>query len=551
MSFLAGFVHRRPWIVMLTVIALTGLFIVGATRIKVSSGLREFYSQTDPRIRSLDRIDEAFGGSEYIMIAFLSERVFTVRGLQVLSDLSLALEELDGVGRVRSITNIAEVMGTPWGLEVSQMLDHVPDSEDEVEAFRARIAENGEISRALLSDGGDYVLTLVGLSPGADAGRVARLVQEVVGELAPGFSPHYAGGPVLAGAADEFLKIDLKKLFPVCAIVIVVVLFASFRTAAGVILPLVTVLLSVVWTMGLMGFVGIPLTQITSALPVVLLATGSAYGIHIMHRYYENRANGADGGAAANGAVKSTGIAIVLAGLTTVAGYSSNVASSIVRIREFGLLAGFGVGASLIIALAFVPSVLSIFRPARCRVGRRTDDCLGGGCPPEEMACASDVSFSPGAIGDHRRGVQKECLEAGRTPSLSWRASLFAGIGRLVARRGRAIGVIAAAVAVFAVAGIARITVDTNPVTFFPAGSAERRDFDLVRSKFGGVDTIQIMIDGDILDPATLSAIERIHDEFESVGGYGQALSVVSVLKQASRALHDNDPAWQRLPSTR
>lgn len=400
MSHLAGFVHRRPWVVIVAVIALTGLFIVGATRIKVSSGLREFYSQTDPKIRSLDRIDEAFGGSEYIMIAFPSERVFTPGGLRVLSGLSDSLGELDGVGRVRSITNIAEVMGTPWGLEVSQILDHMPESEDEVEAFRARIAENGEISRALISDGGDYVLTLVGLSPGADAGRVARSVREAVGELAPGFSPHFAGGPVLADAADEFLKIDLKKLFPLCAIVIILVLFASFRTAAGVLLPLVTVLLSVVWTMGLMGFVGIPLTQITSALPVVLLATGSAYGIHIMHRYYENRANGADGGAAANWAVKSVGIPIVLAGLTTVAGYGSNVASSIVRIREFGLLSGFGVGASLIIALAFVPAVLSVFRPERYRVGARADDCPGGGCPPGETACASDVSFRPGALGD-------------------------------------------------------------------------------------------------------------------------------------------------------
>lgn len=551
MSHLAGFVHRRPWVVVLTVIALTGLFIVGATRIKVSSSLREFYSQTDPKIRSLDLIDEAFGGSEYIMIAFPSERVFTPGGLRVLSGISDSLEELDGVGRVRSITNIAEVVGTPWGLEVSQILDHMPESEDEVEAFRARIAENGEISRALLSDGGDYVLTLVGLSPGADAGRVARSVREAVGEFAPGFSPHFAGGPVLADAADEFLKIDLKKLFPLCAIVIILVLFASFRTAAGVMLPLVTVLLSVVWTMGLMGFVGIPLTQITSALPVVLLATGSAYGIHIMHRYYENRANGADGGEAANRAVKSVGVAIVLAGLTTVAGYGSNVASSIVRIREFGLLSGFGVGASLIIALAFVPAVLSVIRPARCRVGTRAGDCSGGGCPPCETACASDVSFRPGELGDHRRGVQREPLEAGKTPSPSWRASLFEGIGEFVARRGRAIGILAAAVAVLGVAGIARVTVDTNPVTFFPSGSTERRDFDLVRSNFGGVDTIQIMVDGDILDPKTLLAIERIHDEFESAGGYGQALSIVNVLKQASRALHDNDPAWGRLPSTR
>ena len=240
----------------------------------------------------------------------------------------------------------------------------------------------------------------------------------------------------------------------------------------------------------------------------------------------------------------------MLAGLTTVAGYGSNVASSIVRIREFGLLSGFGVGASLIIALAFVPAVLSVFRPERYRVGARADDCPGGGCPPGETACASDVSFRPGALGDHRRGVQKERLEAGKMSSPSWRASLFEGIGGFVARRGRAIGILAVAVAVLAVAGIARVTVDTNPVTFFPSGSIRRRDFDLVRSNFGGVDTIQIMVDGDILDPEH-SAIERIHDEFESAGGYGQALSIVNVLKQASRALHDNDPAWERLPSTR
>ena len=106
MSHLAGFVHRRPWVVIVAVIALTGLFIVGATRIKVSSGLREFYSQTDPKIRSLDRIDEAFGGSEYIMIAFPSERVFTPGGLRVLSGLSDSLGELDGVGRAVSYTHL-------------------------------------------------------------------------------------------------------------------------------------------------------------------------------------------------------------------------------------------------------------------------------------------------------------------------------------------------------------------------------------------------------------------------------------------------------------
>lgn len=547
MSFITGFVCRRPWVVIAAVIAITCISILGTMRIRVSSGLREFYAQTDPQIKSMDLIEETFGGSEYIMIAFPSEQVFTVRGLRALSALSEGLEEIEGIARVRSITNIAEVTGTPWGLEVSQTLEDMPETEEEAEAFRVRIEESSEISGALLSGDGDHVLTLVGLSPGADAGRVAKSVQEATGRLAPDFSPHYAGGPVLAGAADEFLKTDIKKLLPVCTIVIVVVLFASFRTVAGVVLPLATVMLSVVWTMGLMGFADIPFTQITSALPVVLLATGSAYGIHIMHRYYENHASGADGSSAASSAVESVGVAIVLAGITTIAGYGSNAASSVVRIREFGLLAGFGVSAGLVIALTFVPAVLSIFRPAPRKVALEGSGCPGGGCPP----VVARIGRYGSTVNDSSDCASKEHPVGAGEVERSWRDSLFAALSRLVARRGWATGLIAAALAVFALAGVARIQVDTSPVTFFPSDSVERRDFDLIRSEFGGVDTVQIMVGGDILDPKTLSAIERVHGEFESVGGYGRALSIVNVLKQASRALHDNDKAWERLPSTR
>ncbi|HOK70430.1 MAG TPA: hypothetical protein PLM83_03100, partial [Bacillota bacterium] len=168
MSFIAGFVCRRPWVVIAAVIAITCISLLGTMRIRVSSGLREFYAQTDPQIKSMDLIEETFGGSEYIMIAFPSEQVFTVRGLRALYALSEGMEEIEGIARVRSITNIAEVTGTPWGLEVSQTLEDMPETEEEAEAFRVRIEESSEISGALLSGDGDHVLTLVGLSPGAD-----------------------------------------------------------------------------------------------------------------------------------------------------------------------------------------------------------------------------------------------------------------------------------------------------------------------------------------------------------------------------------------------
>ena len=479
---LSRFVQNHPVAVIVATILITVLAALSATRITVSTAVRDFFPSTDPEIVALDHIDEIFGGSEYVLIAAKADDVFTPEGLQVLQDITQSIEDIDGVHSVRSVTNMVEVQGTPWGLEVVDLLAEMPTDQGEADVVRLRMEENPQIAGVLLSESGRYVLALAQLDQGVDAGAVSGQIRAVIDQHRGDITFHLSGSPCLSKAAEEYLRDDLFKLFPFAVAVIVIVLALSFRTISGVLLPLVTVLLSIVWTLGLMGAIGVPLTQMSAVLPVVLLSSGSAYGLHMMHRYYEENGNGnanasvlARGNGSAGRALESVGIAIILAGVTTVAGFGSNVFSSMRRMREFGGLSAIGVGFALLIALTFLPAVLTV-------LDRRH------GSKHSRIARAGSASRGKTMAQGSRRFLER--------------------MGNYVLRKPIVVVIATLALIVWSAGGLSRLKVDTDFATFFDESSVARRDSDLIRTEFGGVDTIQVLVEGDILDPVTLNAME-------------------------------------------
>lgn len=525
MRSFSRFVQKYPVAIIVATVLITVLAAMSATRITVSTAVRDFFPSSDPEIAALDHIDEIFGGSDYVLIAAEADDVFTPEGLQILQDITQGIEDVDGVHSVRSITNMVEVQGAPWGLEVVDLLAEMPADQSEADAVRRRMEDNPQISGVLLSDSGRYVLSLAQISQGVDAGAVSGQIRAVVDQHSDGITFHISGAPLLGKAAEEYLKDDLFKLFPFAVAVIIAVLALSFRTLSGVLLPLVTVLLSIVWTLGLMGAVGAPLTQMSAVLPVVLLSSGSAYGLHMMHRYYEENGNGngkANGSLGRNGAagraLESVGIAIVLAGVTTVAGFASNVFSSMKRMREFGGFTAVGVAFALLIALTFLPAVLTV-------LDRRH------GSKHSRMARASSTAQGNGMAQVSRRLMEK--------------------VGNYVLRKPTVVVIATLVLVAWSAGGLSRLRVDSDFAAFFDESSVARRDFDLIRTEFGGVDTIQVLVEGDILDPATLNAMDRAQQGFQKGSGFGKAFSIVDVVKQVSLALHEDDPQWNRIPDSR
>lgn len=177
-----------------------------------------------------------------------------------------------------------------------------------------------------------------------------------------GVQYYVAGIPVVVSVLSSMMREDLGTLMPIAILVILVVLGLSFKSFRGVFIPALTVVLSVTWTLGLMALLGIPLTVGTTVMPIILLGIGTAYGIHFLNRYNEDALFYRDRRELVQNSVRHVGVAVVMAALTTIAGFSSLTTTGLSTIQEFGAFSAIGIFFALVLSLTLTPSLLVLFK---------------------------------------------------------------------------------------------------------------------------------------------------------------------------------------------
>lgn len=193
--------------------------------------------------------------------------------------------------------------------------------------------------------------------------EIYQQVNEIIERYpVPGVQYYVAGFPVVVGVISSMIQADLKRLIPIAVLIILFVLAVSFRTVRGVFIPAITVMISVIWTIGLMSLLRVPITMATTCLPVILLGIGTAYAIHILNRYNEDASQFSDRRSLVVHSVSLVGSAVIMAALTTIAGFGSLVSSRLAFIREFGVFSAVGVLFALILSMTLTPSLLSLCR---------------------------------------------------------------------------------------------------------------------------------------------------------------------------------------------
>ena len=138
--------------------------------------------------------------------------------------------------------------------------------------------------------------------------------------------------------------------------------------------PLLTVLLSLVWCVGTMAYAHVPISIVSTVLPVLLVAVGSAYGIHLIHHFQNEAVGRADPRTAGKYTLDVVGSGVFMAGLTTMAGFGSLGFNRIVPLRDFGLFIGVGVFYALMLSLYMVMALLMRFG-GRAKPARKPAEC--------------------------------------------------------------------------------------------------------------------------------------------------------------------------------
>lgn len=363
------------------------------------------------------------------------------------------------------------------------------------------------------------LLVVVRTTPNLDQPNRERLLDAIKSEVHQLFKDgrypiHMAGYSVVDQAVACNMHQDITRLLPLVFGVVALFLFLSFRNLAGLLYPMVTILLAVGWCMGAMALLDVPLSVVGTAMPILLVAVGSAYGIHLIY-YFVHRQSATDHrGQAMADTLDGTGRGVIMAGLTTVAGFASLAFNDIVPLRDFGVFTALGVFFALLVSLFLISALLMRF-----------------------------------GVRSPARGMEPENVKKRRGPT-----SLIRGLSGLSTRHPKTVLTISALVVIGSVIGLTGLRVEMNNVSFFKKGTDIRRADTFINRNFAGTVDIRVIFSSTeangVLDTRVLDAMERLaatisrqHTEV------GKTLSVLDLIRKMNQAFYFNDPAYYRIPT--
>lgn len=505
MQKLAKWVGRHPRSIIAIVLVTTLFFGYGLTKIQVSTDVKKMLPEDDPGVAAFDEVDETFGGAEFAMIILDMGEVFSASALHEIDQLTNDLERVKGVSSVLSITNIEEIKGVEDGIEVVELIKEIPTNESELQELKHRVLSDDDYAGQIVSKNGKIALVLVQLLPNVDKKIVVYNIKEVLKKLELDKKAYLTGDAVMDQEISKIVVGDMSKLLPLAILVVIAILYFSFRNIRGIVLPLLIVIVTAIWTVGLMGYFGTPLSNISNIMPIIIISMGIADGIHILTRYREELSLTSDKWKSLTRTVVAVGLACFLTSITTMIGFGSLYTSSIRPIKDFGLFTAIGVGIAFVITVTLFLAFLSLLRPDRRELDKKRKVLL--------------------------KGILKK-----------W-ANFIVGRAKMVL-------VAAGLLALLAGVGIPLISTEMNFINFFKPDSRIRLAFNTMKENFGGVEPVQVVVKGNIQDPKVLQAMERFENEIGKIEILGKPTSVVNILRNTNKALHEGKPEHEILPET-
>lgn len=491
MSILSHFIlkARLPIIIFAALITLVlGFFLKD---IKINPDITSYLPEDDPIVARFDKIGAEYGGNLMALVVVESENTFTRQQIEYINHLTGEFEILEGVSYVTSITNVLDIRKGEFGIEIGRLVDRyaLPETEEELSALRTYVLGKDIYRGHLVSSDGTSSLIICRLLNDTDEVATARQIKAIVEASEKQGNVSFGGAPFMMLDVTNIIIKDLLLLIPLVAIVCALLLFLCFRSFHGVVLPLLSVGMSSIWTMGSMAILNIPLTIISDIIPVILVAVGSAYSIHVISRFSECRRNKHQGKPEYESGLADVALPVMLAAFTTMIGFCSFILGSYLgMIREFGIFTSVGILFAFIISITVVPSIVSLLP---VRAGR-----------------------SSGAR--ERKGSVSENL-----------------IALLTSKR---VAVLIAGIIIFIVflTGIPRIERRVDIIDYFKPNTFTRRTERVLRDEFGGSTPIYVTVSGDIQDPGVLREMKKLQVFLESQEDIRNIQSVVNLLETMS-----------------
>ncbi|VAX27950.1 Predicted exporter of the RND superfamily [hydrothermal vent metagenome] len=510
-------VIRRRWgliIVTLLVVVFAGR---GMFFLTFNNDNRVFFSPENPQLKALEALENTYTKENGVLfvIAAKDGNIFTRETLSAIEELTEKSWHIPYTIRVDSLTNYQHTEVSEDDLIVENLAKNAMQLND-VELRRIKKIALSEplLLNRMISSAGDvtriYANTLL---PGKSVNEVTE-VSDYVNKLAeaarkthPGIDIYLTGGVLLNNAFGEASKKDMATLIPAMFLTLILIVGLSLRSFYATIATLFVILISTVTAMGVAGWLGISITAASVNAPTIILTLAVADSVHLLATMIRLIRQGKNRQKAIVEALRTNLQAVFLTSTTTAIGFLSMNFSDAPPFRDLGNIVAIGVSSAFFYSVLFLPALMAVF-PLRIKIKQEDR--------PET----------------HLNRLANFVI--GWPKTILW-ISLLIGVALTT--------------------GISRIELNDNFIKYFDESNEIRRATDFMEAHLTGADLIEYALESGeesgINDPSYLTQVEAFANWYRTQPKVSHVLSITDIIKRLNQNMHENDPAYYRIPERR
>jgi len=500
MNRLSKLIVKLRWLIILTVVVITAFLGMQLKHLTIDSDVLNSLPDDDPVAKLYKNIGDKYGGMSVAMIVLETDDVFNAEVFLHIKQITDSLKYTEGVLTVSSLTDIIDIKNVDGGIEVGKLVDEyeLPSTKSEMQKLKKYVFSKDLYKGSIVSDDGTATMIIMTFEDNVDKQVLADKIQKNIESLNLPEKLYFGGLPMMMNNVSTSMRADLQKLMPIVFFLIAFILLLSFRSARGVILPLLTALIAVIWTLGMMVVLGFQLTMISNNIPIILLAVGSAYTIHVINRINQTIDNNRR--QAIITALTYITIPVLLAAITTAIGFVSFVFGAyLTTIRDFGIFSSLGTLFAVVLSIFLVPALIAVFSKKSVE---QEDD---------------------------KKPIKN------KTDILS--QFLLKPLIRFLFKKPKATLAIWFIVILVSISGMFMIKASVNMQEYFKPNHPSRVSEEVMQNKFGGTQPIFIRFTGDMQNPEVLNLMIKTGKYMEKSPFISKTHSVANLIEEMNNAM--------------
>ncbi len=364
--WLLNFSFLYPRLVLLALVVLTASVAPQISNLKFDISAQSLLAKSDPSWKFYQDSVRQFGSDNVVMLILSDKDLFQPAKLEAIRATVKRLKRLDFVHSTSSLFDVPNVKEVNGFIETRPFLLEIPQQAEDIKVLLEDAAANTLVDKNLLSS--DHQTMAINLFIEQTSKRLGRDA-EITGAIERELEPLKAvldnafqmSSPYVRDQISRQIQIDMKSIMPAALAMLLVVLGLSMGRLNCSIVPLSSAIISIVLTLSYMAWMEIPVNVLTSIIPALLIIIGSTEDVHLMAEYHSGLREGLSRDEAVKRLPVNQHLAVMLAFLTTAAGFVSITVSDLELLQEFGWLVSGGLGINFLVTTLFVPAYLRLF----------------------------------------------------------------------------------------------------------------------------------------------------------------------------------------------